>query len=185
MAIAKEISKLFVKTKDYSADADFCYIITPTSFNISLGLVSFGGINDEAIDGSKRSNVRGYRMSIDLPHEILIESTFKRTTRSTTGNPADFSTPFDFTEVLSDFSNSNVSTFINDIITVFKTNSDDFIEVSFDGIFQSSPDDFRKVILDSSSFKTVFSNQIGRDSSDIKFVGQKILTSIPTELQAT
>tara|TARA_R110002020_G_scaffold201592_3_gene404290 strand:+ start:2636 stop:3193 length:558 start_codon:yes stop_codon:yes gene_type:complete len=185
MAIAKKISKLFVKAKDYSVSTDFCYIITPTSFNVSLGLVSFGGINDEAIDGSKRSNIRGYRINLDLPHEMLVESTFKRTTFGTTGDPDSFPTPFDFNQVLSDFSNSNVSTFINDIITVFKTNSDNFIEVSFDGLYESSVKDFRKVVVDSSSFKTTFTNQIGRDSSNIKFVGQKILTEIPTELQAT
>jgi hypothetical protein len=91
--------------------------------------------------------------------------------------------------LLSDFSNSDVTTFFTDIISAFKTDSDDYVEVSFDGIFENPASttlkDFRKIVVDSSSFKTIFTNQIGRDSSSIKFVGQKKLTSIPTELQAT
>ena len=185
MAIATTISQLFIKTKDYNADADFCYLITPTNFNVSLGVLNFGSDNDEAIDGSLRSNLRGFRMSLEIPHEKLLTSTFKKTTFATTGNPSGFSTAFDFTTVLNNFSNSDATTFFTDIITTFKTNGDDFVEVSFDGVFESSTKDFRKIVIDSSSFKTIFTNQIGRDSSTIKFVGQKKLTSIPTELQAT
>ena len=185
MAIATTISQLFIKTKDYNANADFCYLITPTNFNVSLGVLNFGSDNDEAIDGSLRSNLRGFRMRLEIPHEKLLTSTFKRTTFGTTGNPDSFPTSFDFTTVLSDFSNSDATTFFTDIITTFKTNGDDFVEVSFDGVFESSTKDFRKIVIDSSSFKTIFTNQIGRDSSTIKFVGQKKLIAIPTELQAT
>jgi len=190
MAIATTISKLFIKTKDYDADADFCYLITPTNFNVSLAMLNFGSDNDEAIDGSLRSNLRGFRMSLEIPHEKLLTSTFKKTTKQTTGLQGTFPTPFDFDSLsASNFSDSNVTTFFTDIITTFKTNSDDFVEVSFDGIFENPASttlkDFRKIVIDSSSFSTVFTNQIGRDSSSIKFVGQKKLTSIPTELQAT
>ena len=185
MAIATTISQLFIKTKDYDADADFCYLITPTNFNVSLAMLNFGSDNDEAIDGSLRSNLRGFRMSLEIPHEKLLTSTFKKTTKQTTGLQDAFPTPFDFTTVLSDFSNSDATTFFTDIITTFKTNSDDFVEVSFDGVFESSTKDFRKIVIDSSSFKTIFTNQIGRDSSSIKFVGQKKLIAIPDELQAT
>ena len=185
MAIATTISQLFIKTKDYDADADFCYLITPTNFNVSLAMLNFGSDNDEAIDGSLRSNLRGFRMSLEIPHEKLLTSTFKKTTKATTHPSSSISDPFDFTTVLNDFSNSDVTTFFTDIITTFKTNSDDFVEVSFDGVYEGTTKDFRKIVIDSSSFSTVFTNQIGRDSSSIKFVGQKKLTAIPTELQAT
>ena len=186
MAIATTISKLFIKTKDYDADADFCYLITPTNFDVSLAILNFGSDNDEAIDGSLRSNLRGFRMSLEIPHEKLLTSTFKKTTSLLTGVESGFPTPFDFNSVsASNFSNSNVTTFFTDIITTFKTNGDEFVEVSFDGVYESSTQDFRKIVIDSSSFSTVFTNQIGRDSSNIKFMGQKKLTSIPTELQAT
>ena len=183
MAIATTISQLFIKTKDYDADADFCYLITPKNFNVSLATLNFGNDNDEAIDGSLRSNLRGFRMTLDIPHEKLLTSTFKKTTKQTTGDPFGSNLTADFS--LLSFSNSDVTTFFTDIITTFKTNSDDFVEVSFDGVFQQTPDDFRKIIIDSSSFSTVFTNQIGRDSSSIKFVGQKKLTAIPDELQPT
>ena len=183
MAIATTISQLFIKTKDYNADADFCYLITPKNFNVSLATLNFGNDNDEAIDGSLRSNLRGFRMTLDIPHEKLLTSTFKKTTKQTTGDPFGSNPTADFS--LLSFSNSDVTTFFTDIITTFKTNSDDFVEVSFDGVFQQTPDDFRKIVIDSSSFTTVFTNQIGRDSSNIKFVGQKKLTAIPDELQPT
>ena len=186
MAIATTISQLFIKTKDYNADADFCYLITPTNFNVSLAMLNFGSDNDEAIDGSLRSNLRGFRMSLEIPHEKLLTSTFKKTTKQTTGLQNSFPTPFDFDSLSAgNFSDSNATTFFTDIITTFKTNGDDFVEVSFDGVYESSTKDFRKIVIDSSSFSTVFTNQIGRDSSSIKFVGQKKLTAIPTELQAT
>ena len=186
MAIATTISQLFIKTKDYNADADFCYLITPTNFNVSLAMLNFGSDNDEAIDGSLRSNLRGFRMSLEIPHEKLLTSTFKKTTKATTHpSPNTISNPFDFTTVLNDFSNSDATTFFTDIITTFKTNGDDFVEVSFDGVYESSTKDFRKIVIDTSSFKTVFTNQTGRDSSTIKFVGQKKLIAIPNELQAT
>ena len=185
MAIATTISQLFIKTKDYDADADFCYLITPKNFNVSLATLNFGNDNDEAIDGSLRSNLRGFRMTLDIPHEKLLTSTFKKTTKATTHPSSSISDPFDFTTVLSDFSNSDVTTFFTDIITTFKTNSDDFVEVSFDGVYEGTTKDFRKIVIDSSSFSTIFTNQIGRDSSNIKFVGQKKLIAIPTELQAT
>ena len=186
MAIETTISQLFIKTKDYDADADFCYLITPRNFNVSLAMLNFGSDNDEAIDGSLRSNLRGFRMTLEIPHEKLLTSTFKKTTKATTHpTPNTISNPFDFTTVLSDFSNSDVTTFFTDIITTFKTNSDDFVEVSFDGVYEGTTKDFRKIVIDSSSFSTIFTNQIGRDSSNIKFVGQKKLTAIPDELQPT
>jgi hypothetical protein len=162
MAIATTVSQLFIKTKDYDANADFCYLITPTNFNVSLAMLNFGSDNDEAIDGSLRSNLRGFRMSLEIPHEKLLTSTFKKTTFATTGNPNGFSTAFDFTTVLNNFSNSDATTFFTDIITTFKTNGDDFVEVSFDGIFENPASttlkDFRKIVVDSSSFKTIFTN---------------------------
>ena len=189
MAIAATISELYIKKKDFDANSDFIYLITPTNFNLSLKMISFGGVTDESLDGFLRTNIRGFRMELSIPHEILINRTIKRATRSDTGNPADFSTPFDFAQAVTagvfSFSNSTVNTFFTDLITTFKTDGDDFVEVSFDGLFQSSPDDFRKLVLSSSSFTNLFDNQIGRDSSSIKFVGQKKLTAIPTELQAT
>tara|TARA_R110002020_G_scaffold208745_2_gene414601 strand:- start:27 stop:584 length:558 start_codon:yes stop_codon:yes gene_type:complete len=185
MAIATTISQLFIKTKDYNADADFCYLITPKNFNVSLAMLNFGSDNDEAIDGSLRSNLRGFRMSLEIPHEKLLTSTFKKTTRATTHSGGTLPDPFDFNTVLSDFSNSDATTFFTDIITTFKTNGDDFVEVSFDGVYEGTTKDFRKIVIDSSSFKTIFTNQIGRDSSSIKFVGQKKLIAIPDELQAT
>ena len=185
MAIATTISRLFIRKKDYNVDADFCYLITPKNFNVSLATLNFGNDNDEAIDGSLRSNLRGFRMTLDIPHEKLLTSTFKKTTKATTHPSSSISDPFDFTTVLSDFSNSDVTTFFTDIITTFKTNSDDFVEVSFDGVYEGTTKDFRKIVIDSSSFSIIFTNQIGRDSSNIKFVGQKKLIAIPTELQAT
>tara|TARA_Y100000114_G_scaffold64037_1_gene58640 strand:- start:711 stop:1271 length:561 start_codon:yes stop_codon:yes gene_type:complete len=186
MAIATTISRLFIRKKDYNVDPDFCYLITPTNFNVSLAMLNFGSDNDEAIDGSLRSNLRGFRMNLDIPHEKLLTSTFKRTTKQTTGVG---SSTIDFSGLLSDFSNSDVTTFFTDIISAFKTDSDDYVEVSFDGIFENPASttlkDFRKIVIDTSSFKTVFTNQTGRDSSTIKFVGQKKLIAIPNELQAT
>jgi len=192
MAIAAKISELYIKKKDFNVNSDFIYLITPTNFDVSLAMLNFGSDNDEAIDGSLRSNLRGFRMQLSIPHEILVSSTIKRATRGDTGNPENFS--FNFAQEVEDggfsFSNSTIDTFFSDLVTAFKTDDDDFVEVSFDGVFDDISQgvtlkDFRKIIIDSSSFKTVFTNQISRDSSDLKFVGQKKLTSIPSELQAT
>tara|TARA_B100001093_G_C26425669_1_gene841780 strand:+ start:147 stop:707 length:561 start_codon:yes stop_codon:yes gene_type:complete len=186
MALAVQISDFFIVKDAYSSDTDFAYLIKTTNFDLSLGLVSFGGINDEAIDGSLRTNIRGYRATLDLPHEKLLTSTFKRTTFATTGNLNTFSN--NFTNKVSDFSDSSISQFFTDMITIFKTNGDTHVVLSLDGNVPSLPPaqtEYMDFIIDSSSFKTTFTNQIGRDSGNIKLIGQKILTTIPTEYQAT
>ena len=117
-------------------------------------------------------------MNLELNWEKLLSSTAQKRT---------------YTSSWGSFSSSTVSAFLNDLVDSFVTDGDGHVEVSFDGTFDaiynisapnlSTADHFR-FVLDSSTFRTVYTNQIGRSSANLKFVGKQILTGIPAALEA-
>jgi len=143
-----------------------------------IGQVNYGSSFDEAVDGTLRHNFRGFRLNLELNWEKLLSSTAQKRT---------------YTSSWGSFSSSTVSAFLTDLVSALVTNGDGHVEVSFDGTFDtiynvstpnlSSADHFR-FVLDSSTFRTVYTNQIGRSSANLKFVGKQILTGIPAALEA-
>lgn len=74
-------------------------------------------------------------------------------------------------------SGSTVGAFLNHLITSL-TGSDEHVEISFDG------SNFENVVPSAASYKTVYTNQIGRGSANLEFMGKGIKTSIDAYLEA-
>tara|TARA_Y100000004_G_C8818590_1_gene370869 strand:+ start:128 stop:628 length:501 start_codon:yes stop_codon:yes gene_type:complete len=143
---------------------EWLYIFTVNNLVSELGQVNFGSSYDEGLDGDLRQNFRGFRLSITLDFAKLLSSTV---VKHPSGGSA---------------ASSTVRAFLNDIITSFTTDGDDHVDVSFSSTYGS--EDWREMILDSSSLKTAYTNQIARESASIKLIGKGIITSIPEELQS-
>ena len=127
--------------------------------NMDIGQVNYGGVYDEAVDGSLRTNIRGFRMTVNLPLNKLYDSLVYQEV-GTAGN-------------------SSLTNFFDDMIEALVTDGEDYIEVSFDN------SNWHKVIPDAASYGVSYTNQIARGKGSIKLVGQEILpANIPLSLQA-
>ena len=179
MALSKRLETINIRVDhSTSASGDWEYKFTINSMVSNIGQVNYGSSFDEALDGTLRQSFRGFRLGLDLNWEKLLSSTAEKRT---------------YTSSWGSFSSSTVSAFLTDLVDALVTNGDGHVEVSFDGTFDtiynistpnlSAADHFR-FVLDSSTFKTVYTNQIGRSSANLKFVGKQILTGIPAALEA-
>lgn len=179
MALSSKLETINIRVDHATpASGDWEYKFTINSMVSDIGQVNYGSAFDEAIDGSLRHNFRGFRLNLELNWEKLLSSTAQKRT---------------YTSSWGSFSSSTVSAFLTDLVDALVTDGDDHVEISFDGTFDaiynistpnlSSADHFR-FVLDSSTFRTVYTNQIGRSSANLKFVGKQILTGIPAALEA-
>ena len=179
MALSKRLETINIRVDhSTSASGDWEYKFTINSMVSNIGQVNYGSSFDEALDGTLRQNFRGFRLGLDLNWEKLLSSTAEKRT---------------YTSSWGSFSSSTVSAFLTDLVDALVTNGDGHVEVSFDGTFDtiynistpnlSAADHFR-FVLDSSTFKTVYTNQIGRSSANLRFVGKQILAGIPAALEA-
>jgi hypothetical protein len=170
MALSSKLSTINIRVDvgDGFVSGDWEYRFTINNMVSDLGQVNYGSAFDEAIDGSLRHNFRGFRMNLDLNWQKLLSSTAEKKTYTTSWGS---------------FLSSNA----------LVTNGDGHVEISFDGTFDeiyntgtpnlSSADHF-KFVLDSATFQTVYTNQIGRSSSNIKFVGKEIIIGVPAAIEA-
>jgi len=179
MALSSKLETINIRVDHATpASGDWEYKFTINSMVSDIGQVNFNSPFDEALDGSLRHNFRGFRLNLELNWEKLLSSTAQKRT---------------YTSSWGSFSSSTVSAFLTDLVSALVTNGDSHVEVSFDGTFNtiynistpnlSAADHFR-FVLDSSTFKTVYTNQIGRSSANLKFVGKQILIGIPAALEA-
>tara|TARA_Y100001972_G_scaffold120367_1_gene162796 strand:- start:1121 stop:1669 length:549 start_codon:yes stop_codon:yes gene_type:complete len=179
MALSSKLETINIRVDHATpASGDWEYKFTINSMVSDIGQVNFNSPFDEAIDGSLRHNLRGFRLNLELNWDKLLSSTAEKRT---------------YTSSWGSFSSSTVSAFLTDLIDSLVTDGDGHVEISFDGTFDaiyniSSPNlstaDHFRFVLDSSTFKTVYTNQIGRSSANLKFVGKQILTGIPAALEA-
>lgn len=161
MALSSKITEIYIRNQGtFSVSGDWKYRIKAHNFNNEFGLAFFNSAYDEAIDGSLRTNVRGFRLTVDLSQQKLLTTTVDK--RPFGGLWAD----------------SDMSALFDDIITELAINGDSYIQISFDD------SNWYNVIPDSATYATAYSNQIGRGSANIKLIGQGILTSIPSALEA-
>jgi hypothetical protein len=179
MALSSKLETINIRVDHATpASGDWEYKFTINNMVSDIGQVNYGSSFDEAVDGTLRHNFRGFRLNLELNWEKLLSSTAEKRT---------------YTSSWGSFSSSTVSAFLTDLVDALVTNGDGHVEVSFDGTFDtiynistpnlSSADHFR-FVLDSSTFRTVYTNQIGRSSANLKFVGKQILTGIPAALEA-
>lgn len=165
MALSSKITNFYIRKQDYDTGTDFLYRFTVSNLSSDIGQVNFNSAYDEAIDGSLRTNIRGFRVNIVLDWAKLTDATVDRTTQGS-----------------GLYSDSSISQFLGDLVTAFVTDGDTYLDFSFNTTFDS--DTWRRVVPASSTLKTAYNNQIGRGSSNLEFTGQQIITSIPTELEA-
>ena len=164
MALSAKISTIYLRDAD---DDTWRYKFTvPSSMDFSLGQVNYNSAYDEAIDGSLRTNIRGYRIELSLNYQKVLSSDVEKSTNQG-----------------SSYSTSSLATFFDDLITSLATNGDSYIEASLTDDFSTSGAEF-KLIPDSLTYGTAFINQIARGNSSMKFAGQEVLTSINTNIQA-
>lgn len=179
MALSSKLETINIRVDHATpASGDWEYKFTINNMVSDIGQVNYGSSFDEAVDGTLRHNFRGFRLNLELNWEKLLSSTAQKRT---------------YTSSWGSFSSSTVSAFLTDLVDALVTNGDGHVEVSFDGTFDtiynistpnlSAADHFR-FVLDSSTFRTVYTNQIGRSSANLKFVGKQILTGIPAALEA-
>lgn len=164
MALSSKLTSIGIRQKDFNTSNDWQFKFTINNMVSEIGQVNYGSAFDEAVDGSLRHNIRGYRTRVSLSFEKLLGSTAQRKLYG------------------GSYSNSTVSAFLEDVIDALITDQDSYIEMSLD-IDDSSPYWFG-VVPEDMSLVTAYTNQIGRGSANLNFVGRSIITSIPTELQA-
>lgn len=171
MALSSKIAQVYIRDLNFSSgDATEKYRFTTNNFVSELGQVNFSGAFDEAIDASLRSNFRGFRLNVSLNWQKLHDSTVESTQNDST------------------YSAAKVGDFLEWLRTMLVTDGDSYVEISFnDGAGDSdttpTPNWF-KVIPDSLNYKTTYTNQIGRGSASLDFIGQEIITTVPSTLEA-
>lgn len=160
MALSSKITNIYIRQKDYDTANDWKYEFIINSAVSELGQVNYGSAFDEAIDGSLRHNLRGFRATVNLDWSKLLDSTAKRTLFGASQT------------------SSTIGALLTDLVDALVTDGDSYVEVSFDD------SNWIKVVPDAATYRTVYTNQIGRGSSSITLIGQEILTSIPAYLEA-
>jgi hypothetical protein len=148
MALSSKITELYITNNTW------VYTFKVKDVALDIGQVNYGAAYDEAIDGSLRSNIRGYRMSIDLPINKIYDSVVEKA-----GTPS-----------------ATFITFLDDMLAHMQSN--DFISISL------KLPDYYNFIPDMASYRVAYTNQIARASGSLKFIGQGIITTIDTPLQA-
>jgi len=164
MPLSKKLQSVTIQNRGYSASSgDWLYTFTLKDGSFDITPVNYGGSYDEAIDGSLRSNLRGLRFTLSVNWEKLHNATVtERKNTATTDSP------------------SRVSSFLDSMVQSLATDGDSHVEVSWQGALGATQD----MIPDTSSLRTVYTNQIARSTSSLTFIGTDILTTIPSQIQA-
>jgi hypothetical protein len=163
MALSRKLTSIKIRAnQDNTLNVlDWVYTLTISSMESDIGQVNFTSAFDEALDGTLRSNLRGFRVTISLDWAKLYDSLITSTGTDVTGG------------------GNSVADLMNDIRSSLIGNGDDYLEMSVDG-----GSNYFDVIPESMSLTTAYNNQIGRGSASLKFIGRDLETSIPTYLEA-
>lgn len=163
MPLSSKITSIKIRAnQDNSINVlDWVYTLTISSMQSDIGQVNFTSAFDEALDGTLRSNLRGFRVTISLDWAKLYNSLITSTGTDVTGG------------------GDSVADLMNDIRASMIGNEDDYLEMSVDG-----GSNYFDVIPESMSLTTAYKNQIGRGSASLKFIGRDLQTTIPSYLEA-
>lgn len=162
MPLSSKLTSIKIRAnQDNSNVLDWVYTLTISSMQSDIGQVNFTSAFDEALDGTLRSNFRGFRVTISLDWAKLYDSLITSTGTDVTGG------------------GDSVADLMNDIRASMIGNEDDYLEMSVDG-----GSDYFDVIPESMSLTTAYKNQIGRGSASLKFIGRELRTTIPSYLEA-
>jgi hypothetical protein len=154
MALSSKLTEIRIR----DIDVTWRYRFKVKDLSMDIGQVNYGAAYDEAIDGSLRTNIRGFRMTVNLPLNKLYDSLVYEEVGTSTAQLTDF---------------------LDDMIDALVTDGEEYIEVSFDNT------NWHKVIPDATSYGVSYTNQIARGQGSITLIGQEILpVNIPSSLQA-
>ena len=155
MALSNKLTEIRIR----DIDVTWRYRFKVKDLSMDIGQVNYGAAYDEAIDGSLRTNIRGFRMTVNLPLNKLYDSLVYQEV-GTAGN-------------------SSLTNFLDDMIDALVADGEEYIEVSFDNT------NWHKVIPDATSYGVSYTNQIARGQGSVTLIGQEILpVNIPSSLQA-
>ena len=154
MALSNKLTEIRIR----DIDVTWRYRFKVKDLSMDIGQVNYGAAYDEAIDGSLRTNIRGFRMTVNLPLNKLYDSLVYEEVGTSTAQLTDF---------------------LDDMIDALVTDGEEYIEISLDN------SNWHKVIPDATSYGVSYTNQIARGQGSVTLIGQEILpVNIPSSLQA-
>lgn len=142
-----------------------------------------GGPSDESIGGKKISNLRGYRIKVDISYDGSREYASKVVG---TASATDSTFRAMFNDILYCFTNNEVADTSDDFVGLnLRIRTDSGQTVITDSNFAGTPQDptFLNFVPENMSYTQQYSNQIGRFFPRISLVSEFLLPSIPSELE--
>lgn len=182
MSLAKQATKLnILLTADGTSSNRVEYEMTVQNKDIEIVPEFFsGGAFDESIGGKRISNLRGYRVRINLSYNGAIETTQKIIG---TASAVDSTYREMFNEIMSCFSTGTITesvpnTSFDKMYVRVETNAgSNAIPIS------ASNTDWMAFITEDMSYTQTYTNQIGRFTPSITLVSETLMPSIPSELE--
>ena len=183
MSLAKQATKLnILLTADGTASNRVEYEMTVQNKDIEIVPEFFsGGAFDESIGGKRISNLRGYRVRINLSYNGAIETTQKIIG---TASAVDSTYREMFNEIMSCFSTGTITesvpnTSFDKMYVRVGTNAGTQNAVTIN----ATSGTFMGFIPEDMSYTQTYTNQIGRFTPSITLVSETLMPSIPSELE--
>lgn len=182
MSLAKQATNLtVVLAADATSANSVEYGITIQNKDISISPEYFaGGAFDESIGGKRISNLRGYRVRINLSFDGSME----KTTKSVGGGSATDSTFREmFNEIASCFSTGQITESVSN--QVFSKMSVKIDTSAGSNVIPLSASNATAMgfVPEDMSYSQIYSNQIGRFRPSLTLVAENLMPSIPEELE--
>jgi len=188
MALARQESDIYIiliSDNDDPVGLSFdrlSFQITLQNKDISIAPEFYGGSSyDETIGAKRLSNLRGFRIGIDLSYNLSKEEVIKRDYDSSGAASPTASTFREmFNEIMSAFRNGTfdggTKNFVKMIVSVGQSNGS-HQEIRNDS---ANPIGF---VPSEMSYRQTYTNQIGRFIPSIKLESEELITQIRTELE--
>jgi len=183
MSLAKQATKLnILLTADGTASNRVEYEVAVQNKDIEITPEFFsGGAFDESIGGKRISNLRGYRVRINLSYDGAIETAQKIVG---TSSAVDSTYREMFNEMMSCFSSGTITesvpnTSFDKMYVRVGTNAGTQNAVTIN----ATSGTFMGFIPEDISYTQTYSNQIGRFRPSITLVSEDLMPSIPEELE--
>lgn len=159
------------------------YQITVQNKDINIQPEFFsGGAFDESIGGKRISNLRGYRVTLDLRFDASRE--FVQKTVGTGGSATDSTFREMFNELMSCFSNDQIiETLTDQGFDKLCVRIDQADGTSDPITISNASGTLMGFIPENLTYTQTYSNQIGRFIPSITLVSEDLMPSIPEELQ--
>jgi len=179
MALAKKMQtiNILLRSSTHSTDSiEYSLLVQNNQIQITPEYWS-GSPYDETIGATRISNLRGYRVRIDLSYNASREYV----TRIVSGGSYSASTYRSlFNEILFCYANGIMPIGSNVPFIALNVR---ILTDSGSTVIQNSSGDFYGFVPESMSYVQQYSNQIGRFIPAISLVSENLLTEIPSSLQ--